>query len=69
MKNIVYTRKMHGENRIKFIILPIVLYVYKTWSLTLREVNKFMVLEYRVLEYRVLEYRVLRKSSGLGGKT
>jgi hypothetical protein len=65
---------MHGENRIKFIILPIVLYVYKTWSLTLREVNKFMVLEYRVLEYRVLEYRVLeyrvlRKSSGLGGKT
>jgi hypothetical protein len=33
----------------KTIILPVFLYVYETWSLTLREEHRLRVFEYRVL--------------------
>jgi hypothetical protein len=34
--------------KLKFIILPVVLYGFETWSLTLREEDRLKVLEYGV---------------------
>jgi hypothetical protein len=51
-QNVLYSRLLSKSVKIRIcvtIILPVVLYEYETWSLTLREEHGLMVFENRVL--------------------